>query len=305
MNATVCGMMGCVLLLGFLPACKASSANLETGSDDPAEDTRNEPLNGAGPAHVDKTLSTGRVRVYYGSTTPAACDAILIGVGTAMSTDGYEKLSTRLTSHGYVVAILDHNPGNLIKTDSKKYRNLAVEVKTKMIGWIPGSKCSSVAHWILGGHSAGGQAAQGAISKEATLADAIFSIDPYDATAVGNVNVPAMYWGFDVTTCFVDKNKAAKAAYDHSLGLRAFYRVAVDQAWGACGYAPRYFHCSFADNDCPGCTDCMDTPDSFYDDVGQSVHSFIHAAFYGTWSKNALTIASTTPLTLYTGNDQP
>ena len=157
----------------------------------------------------------------------------------------------------------------------------------------------------MGGHSAGGQAAQNAIANNAGLADAVFSIDPFDASVAANINVPAMYWGFDVTTCFVDKNKAAKEAYYRSNTLRAFYKVDSVYSWGPCGYSPKYFHCSFCDSHCPACTNCKLTPDYFFDDVGASVNKFITAVFYGTWSKSALSISSTTPLTLYTDSDQP
>lgn len=256
-------------------------------------------------AYVDKSISTGQVRVHYSSNSPTSCDAVLLGVGTAMSTSSYDKLSERLIAYGYVVAILDHAPGNLVKTDAIKFKNLANDVKSNLVSWISASNCGSITHWVMGGHSAGGQAAQNAIADNATLADAVFSIDPYDATAAGNVNVPAMYWGFDVTTCFVSKNKAAKAAYYRSNTLRAFYKVKKKYSWGPCGYSPKYFHCSFCDNHCPACTNCKSTPNHFFDDVANSVNKFINAAFYGSWSKSALTISGKTPLTLYTDNDQP
>ncbi|WP_101759904.1 hypothetical protein [Oceanicoccus sp. KOV_DT_Chl] len=255
--------------------------------------------------YIDKTISSGKVRIHYDSSSPTACDAVLLGVGTAMSPDGYDKLSDRLISYGYVVVILDHAPGNPFKTDATLYASLAQDVKTNLISWIPDSNCESISHWVLGGHSAGGQAAQEAISNDSTLADAVFSIDPFDSTTVGNVNVPAMYWGFDVTTCFVDKDKAAKAAYYRSNNLRAFYKVAKKYSWGPCGYSPKYFHCSFCDGHCPACTNCKRTPDHFFDDVGASVNKFITVVFYGSWSKSALTINATTPLTLYTDGDQP
>jgi len=256
-------------------------------------------------AYIDKSLSTGQVRVHYPSNSPTSCDAILLGVGTAMEAGSYDKLSNELIGYGYIVAIMDHAPGNLVKTDATKYANLANDIKTNLLGWISNTNCNSISHWVMGGHSAGGQAAQNAVSSMSTIADAVFSIDPYDISNAGSVNVPAMFWGFDVTTCFVDKNKAAKAAYYKSTGQRAFYKVKRKYSWGPCGYSPKYFHCSFCDSHCPACTNCKQTPDHFFVDVGNSVNKFIDAAFYGNWSKSALTISPTTPLTLYVDTDQP
>lgn len=256
-------------------------------------------------AYIDKDISSGKIRIHYPDNSPTQCDAILLGVGTAMSRSGYDKLSSRLNDHGYVVVIMDHAPGNLVKTDANRYVNLAEDIKANLINWIGASQCNSIAHWVMGGHSAGGQAAQNAVANTPDLADAIFSIDPYNAKNTDPVNVPAMYWGFDVTTCFVNKNDAAKEAYLRSQNLRAFYQVKKKYSWGPCGYSPKYFHCSFCDGHCPACTNCKTTPDHFFDDVGESVKRFIDAAFYGSWSKANLTINATTPLRLYVDNEQP
>jgi len=256
-------------------------------------------------ASFTKDLSAGKVKVHYPSPAPAACEAILLGVGTAMSREGYDNLASAISAYGYVVVIMDHAPGNMIKTDATKFRNLALAVRANLVGWLAGSGCSSISHWLMGGHSAGGQAAQNAVSSDPTLADAVFSIDPYNCSSTGNVVVPAMYWGFDVTTCFVTKEDAAEAAYYGSMGQRAFYRVDRVYSWGWCGYSPKYFHCSFADNHCPACTNCWYTPGYFFSDVARSVNKFINAAFYGTWSKSALSMSSSTPLDLFVDGDQP
>lgn len=255
--------------------------------------------------YVDYTLPTGQVRVHHSVATPANCNAILLGVGTAMSISSYDKLSDELIKYGYVAVIMDHAPGNMIKTDPAKYAALANDIKVNLSSWLSGSACSSITHWVMGGHSAGGQAAQNAIANSLTQADAIFSIDPYNVSNAGFVNVPALYWGFDVTTCFVDKNSAAKAAYLRSQNHRAFFRVAKKYSWGPCGYSPVYFHCSFCDDHCPACTNCMNTPQHFFVDVADSVNRFILATFNGTWSKAALTIPATTPLTLFVDGELP
>jgi len=255
--------------------------------------------------YFDKTTSLGQYRVYYKSPSPAACEAFVLGVGTAMSRDSYDNLAAAISSYGYVVVIMDHQPGSMTKTDAGKYKNCVVEIQNNMLGWLSGTGCTSIAHWILGGHSAGGQAAQNAVSGNPGLAEAIFSIDPYNCSGAGAVNVPALYWGFNVTTCFVTKEDAARAAYYGSASERAFYRVASVYSWGPCGYSPKYFHCSFTDSDCPACTNCMYTPSAFYTDVAKSVNKFINAAFYGTWSKANVTVSTSTPTQLFVDSDAP
>jgi hypothetical protein len=256
-------------------------------------------------ASFTHTFSTGQVKVHYPNPAPSACEAILLGVGTAMSVEGYDNLANALVSYGYVVVIMDHAPGNMVKTDATKFRNLALDVRANLLGSIAGSGCTAISHWLMGGHSAGGQAAQNAVSADPSLADAIFSIDPYNCSNTGNVVVPAMYWGFDVTTCFVSKNDAARAAYYGSMGQRAFYRVDRKYSFNPCGFSPKWFHCSFADNHCPACTNCWWTPSHFFSDVALSVNKFINAAFYGTWSKSNLAISVKTPLKLFVDGDQP
>lgn len=257
--------------------------------------------------YMDITVDAGQVRVVYKNPSPATCEAILLGVGTMMSRSDYDNLANQLANtYGYVVVIMDHNPGNMIKTDATLYRNLALAVQDNLLSWLSGTNCTAIAHWLLGGHSAGGQAAQNAVSADAGLADAIFSIDPYDCSSTGSVGVPALYWGFNVTTCFVTKEDAAEAAYYGSTGHRAFQRVARVYSWNPCGYSPLYFHCSFCDGHCPACTNCMLTPSYFFVDVAASVNKFINAEFYGTWSKANLTLSNpTTPVTLFVDSDQP
>jgi hypothetical protein len=260
------------------------------------------------PAHAsyrDIDASNGKVRVHYSNAAPNQCDVILLGVGTAMSADSYDKLAGQLNSYGYVVAIMDHAPGNMVKTDAGRYRNLALEIKSNLLNWISSSNCNGVAHWIMGGHSAGGQAAHNALSGDPGLANAVFSIDPFDISKSGNVSLPAFYWGFDVTTCFVTKDSAAKAAYYRSTNKRAMVRVKKKYSWGPCGYSPKYFHCSFCDSHCPGCTNCTYTPDHFYVDVAASADRFIQALFYGTWSRSALSGSMTTPTDLFVDQDRP
>lgn len=253
-------------------------------------------------AYTDYSMSNGGVRVHLPTTSSASCDVVVLAVGTAMSTSSYDTLSGAITSYGYATVIIDHNVGGLTKTDATAYAALVAEVKANMPTWAAG-KCGGINHYVLGGHSAGGQAAHYAVAADNSLADALFSIDPYNISSAANINLPYMVWGFNVTTCFVTKADAAQAAYQKSTGKRAFYRVEATYSWGPCGYSPKYFHCSFCDGHCPACTNCQLTPASFFVDVAASVNAFIQSAFYTNWSKAALNISTTTPLTLFVDSD--
>lgn len=260
----------------------------------------------AAAAYTDRDPSSScSVRVHYPSPIPAAAEAFGLAVGTAMSRSDYDFLAAQLNAKGYIVAILDAQRGSLTKTDPAKFTTCVNLVKSQMPSWLAAAGFSRVAHWILGGHSAGGQAAHNAISSNPALADAIFSIDPYNLSGAGQVVGPALYWGFTTTTCFVGVNDAAKAGYYRTIGPRAMVKVDKKYSWGPCGYSPKYFHCSFCDGHCPGCTNCMTTPNSFFVDVANSVQKFVNAAFYTGWSKANLAVSMTTPAVLYVDGDQP
>lgn len=254
---------------------------------------------------LDKSLPEGNIRIHIPNQQESTCSAILLGVGTAMSVNGYDKLSNAINQHGHLVVILDHAPGKLVKTDPDRYAALATRVKDDLLSWIDDSTCNAVDHWIMGGHSAGGQAAQNAVANNSGLADGIFSIDPYNGKNTERVSVPAMYWGFNKTTCFVTANDAAKETYQRSDDRRAFYRVNTTYSWGPCGYSPKYFHCSFCDGHCPACTNCKTTPDHFFIDVANSVDRFIEHGFSSSWNKANMTFNSTTPYDLFIDHEQP
>ena len=262
-------------------------------------------LGSAQANYFDKNLGTGQVRVFYKSPSPANCEAFILAVGTAMSRDSYDNLANAMTAYGYVVVIMDHQPGSMTKTDATAFRNCTIEVQNNILGWLSGTGCTGIAHWILGGHSAGGQAAQNAVGGDLNLADAMFSIDPYNIEGASRIRSPGLYWGFNVTTCFVEKSDAAEAAYYYCDGPRAFFRVKKVYAWTWCGYSPKYYHCSFADGSCPACTNCAYTPSYFFTDIAKSVNKFVNAAFYGTWSKANVAVSTTTPTELFVDSDAP
>jgi len=258
-------------------------------------------------AAFDRSLSQGEARVTTPTSMPSQCTAVLLAVGTAMSNSDYDTLATKIAAYGYVVVVLDHQPGNLTKTDATKLRNLALAVKSSLPSWVAPGCGGGFNRYLLGGHSAGGQAAHNAMITDSSLAHAMFSIDPYDISGLGSITKPGLYWGFNATTCFVDVNGAGKASYNRTpSATRVFHRVNTSQGWEWCGYVPHYSHCSFANGGCPACSNCVSAPQSFYNDVAQSVNKFVNALASGNWAKSNLTlVGAQTPVTTFAGSDQP
>jgi len=260
----------------------------------------------ADAASVDKDPSSScSVRVHYPNPVPSGVNVFVLAVGTAMSRTAYDNLAEQLVAKNYVAVIMDHQKGNMTKTDAGKFTSCVKSVKAQIASWLNPAGFKSASHWILGGHSAGGQAAHYAIAATPSLADAIFSIDPYNLSSAPAVHGPALYWGFTGTTCFVTVSDAAKAAYLQTSGHRVEVKVGSVYSFNPCGYAPKYYHCSFTDASCPACTNCRFTPSYFFTDIANTVQKFVNAAFYSGWTRSALTVSTTTPVTFYVDGDQP
>ena len=101
--------------------------------------------------YFDKTTSSGQYRVFYKSPSPATCDAFVLGVGTAMSRDSYDNLAAAMSNYGYIVVVMDHQPGSMTKTDANKYKNCVIEVQNNILGWMSGTGCTAISYWILAG----------------------------------------------------------------------------------------------------------------------------------------------------------
>jgi hypothetical protein len=286
------------------------------GDTTPPEESDEDPSSSAAAVTgttVDISLPAGDVRVYRPATAPAACEAVLFGVGTGLTTTSYASLGSAINGQGHVFVVMDHAPGDTFdKADAARYAALVEDVKANLLGWLgAGSPCTGIAHWILGGHSASGQAAHAAVLVDPRLGHAVFSADPYDVSGLGTISLPGLYWGFTATSCFVDVNKAARAAYYRTPSPgRVLHKTNVTMTRAWCGYAPKYHHQSFidygADLGSLGCNSCVRTPSSFYADVADSLSKFITARFYGTWSKANLRVASgRTPAALHVDGDRP
>lgn len=244
-------------------------------------------------ATKDITTARQQYRVHIPGGTQS-CEAVMFNVGTGMSVGKYDKMATALANEGFIVAIVDPEKGSMTKLDEAKAAAAYVFAKENMVSWSDGA-CTSISKWIAGGHSAGGGSGYKAVARNHSLAHGIFSVDPFArGKPTDEVNLPSLYWGFDVTTCFVTKEDAAAAYYDKTTGgKRVFARVHKEYAWSSCGYSPKWFHCSIADDGCTGCTNCADTPDSFYTDVADSVRKFSNHFSTSSWSAEVLGMKST------------
>jgi len=225
-----------------------------------------------------KQNSAGRIEwsLHYPAASQTSCEVVLFSVGTGASVGGYDSMSKALTDQGFAVAIVDPERGSMTKLNVEKLRAAYSHVKEIFVGEA-GDKCQSVSKWIVGGHSAGGGTAHQIFARDPSMADAVFSVDPFArADIVGGVNLPSLFWGFDVTTCFVNRRDGAQGYYlATETEKRVFVRAQREMAWTLCGYSPRYFHCAIVDGGCTACTNCKATPDYFFDDVAKSVRVFV------------------------------
>ena len=104
-----------------------------------------------------------------------------------------------------------------------------------------------------GGHSASGAAAfYGSKLFDFPVAGFI-GLDPFPIQRREPLLIPALFWGFSVTTCGVSVQRAALAAYNQSMsGQRVMYqlqnshRKKVPSNESSCHYS----HCAFTDTGC-------------------------------------------------------
>lgn len=137
---------------------------------------------------------------------------------------------------------------------------------------------------IVGGHSSSGRAAFEATRQQLFefVPMAFFGLDPYQispTTADDSSNflsLPALYWGLRKTTCLVNVEKAAWAAYmltSAKSGGKVLYAIDND--------GNSITHCVFTDRGCGmGPFVVCPTRITFswlYESVARSLHSFINA----------------------------
>lgn len=241
----------------------------------------------------------GKIRYHYfddstGSivnTASRPCsDILMIGVGTAMKVQDYDNLAesivTKAETPSLVVVISDSNPGdiNFIKKNSTKYANLAKGIRDQLnSGIIP--VCTGQQdnlNFLIGGHSASGQAALGAVQKGLYdfVPDGFVGLDPYEIDKrtmnFGSpLQLPTLSWGFDRTTCLVQVQKAARGAYKLSSPDVGRVLYLIDNEHNS------MTHCSFTDSGCGvGFVEVCPTNHKFewvYESVAESINLFVNA----------------------------
>lgn len=286
-----------VLLSSLLFACGNSARVAEKASE--------------GSSSAGSTLiknDKGYFKVYWPAPTSGSCSAVLFSVGTAMGQHEYPQIAEALTARGILVGIVDPQPGSMTKLDVDKLTAAFTEAKANLLQWSGGA-CGSVNTWLMGGHSAGGGTAHKVFEANAGMTDAVFSVDPFAKGDLGgNIQLPGLYWGFSKSSCFVDPKDSSEAGYVRSQsGKRVLAKVTVTKKFTMCGSEPDYFHCSISDGCGIACGNCgRGTPDSFYEDVAESVKTFAGIVRYGRWgSLSDVAVTSATPVTWFMGDEMP
>ena len=227
----------------------------------------------------------GRIRFHYDEVVSSCNYLLLLGVGTFMSVSDYDNLSRALTyDQNLVVAVIDHNVQNLEKTSSTKFASLVHEIIFQISSLIP--ICTrGQAKLLIGGHSASGEAAmnawhEGLLSALPRETIGFIGLDPYEIsnkTMPDNIimSLPGLYWGFTTTTCLVEVQKAARAAYNKTVkDARVLYVIHNEK------HDSQTSHCVFTDKGCGfiplGCgTTSSASVNSVYGMVAESVQLFL------------------------------
>jgi len=253
---------------------------------------------------VKKSFDKNEYMVYFPENQQESCHAIVFGVGTFMSCDQYSVMSEALVQKGFAVVIMDAEKGSMSKLNFRKSKTAIEFAKENLQSWAP--TCTRINKWILGGHSAGGGTAHAVAGSIPSIADAMFQMDPFDIGLNGNnavVTIPSLIWGFDFTSCFVTKEKAAAKAFEYTSSDRSvFVRVKEVKIKGCLFSSPKFLHCSVADAGCTGCTNCNDTPPEFYRDVANTVEQFVLDAFARSWKPEVMNLKVDVPVERFDGS---
>uniref|UniRef100_A0A7R9WMF4 Chlorophyllase n=1 Tax=Craspedostauros australis TaxID=1486917 RepID=A0A7R9WMF4_9STRA len=259
------------------------------------------------------------------SGTESCCDnVVFINVGTAMGVTSYQLLSQKIVeedpNQSTVAIMIDNNAGflKIVKTSSVDYIHLTNLISSDITGILPECCLSQPKNgYLLGGHSAGGQAAVDAISElagpgphdeefEFTVAGYL-GLSSYDvAKNPTDINVPSMSWDFDMMTCFVGPNHSGIPAYEGSeTDNRILYEVHLEGLETASG-----MHCAFTDDGCFTALVCGLNADQrpwIHQAVGESVNKlFTHVVGQPSFSKSDMELSSTgLPTTLFVNQESP
>ena len=235
--------------------------------------------------------SSGRLRYFYDDEVANPCEhLVLLGVGTTMSTSDYDVLSTELVTNEPIVAIIvDQNPFWFVKTNANRFASFTNAIVEQLDQIVP--VCQNrppPKQIVIGGHSAGGQAAWNSIPRLSYQPTGFLGLDPFrlDPNDDSNMNLPGLFWGFTETSCQVTAGQAAKAGYQASTeDGRVFYQINNSDG-SAAG------HCSFTDGGCFGPV-CPAAASSSWvrESVAEGTQRFLKALGEGEWKKESFALA--------------
>lgn len=241
---------------------------------------------------ITENKNLGRIRVHYlnetvdtsdSSSSRSCSDILMIGVGAAMKVENYDNLATSIVtkagSSSLIFIISDANPGGIVKLDADKYATLANGLRGQLSsGIVPMCTKTKDPNFIVGGHSASGQATLEAVQKGLLdfVPDGFVGLDPFEiSTRTMDLHsplpFPTMNWGFEKTTCGVQLDKAARGAYNLSSPDEGRVLYLIDNEDND------MTHCVFTDK---GCFFICPTNQKFnwvYESVAESVQSFLNA----------------------------
>jgi hypothetical protein len=213
---------------------------------------------------------SGEIRFHFDDSVQNGCKTvIMMGVGTAMSVGNYDKVANKIVRNSSIVFIMtDHNPpfsswlpAPIKMCQGEKYARLAELISERLSNLIHVCReTENSPRYFIGGHSASGQSAVGALKyfKSHFYPYGFIGLDPYDrlpefipiqpcpfdfSTEYKSLPV-TLNIGFERETCGVDPTKSAARAYEES---NATSRVLMKIKNPA---STSINHCSFTDNGC-------------------------------------------------------
>lgn len=198
-----------------------------------------------GPLQLDE----GAFTYYYDDSIVHPCQTVFFfGVGTAMQTTDYSKLSQDIVEdQSILVVVIDDYPNRIRKQDPLRYAKLVNFLFLNMDTHIPMCKDNMQRDIVIGGHSASGQAAISALGMLDFVPIGFVGFAPFQVPADRRIDIPALFWGFSRSSCSVDASKAAELGYAISNKKhRVFYQIQTNNFNTITG-GP---HCVFADSGC-------------------------------------------------------
>jgi hypothetical protein len=188
-------------------------------------------------------------KYFYDKYVPDVCETIFIfGVGTDMNVHDYNELGRTISVGNRIVTLVsDSTSGLPMKLRShpwKRYYHTIVKIiKDKNL--IPVCANTTDPNILFGGHSASAQGILNALPKLKPQPDGLIFLSPFKIIKSMKIDksIPTLNWGFEDTTCKVDVNAEAKAAYElTSPDHRVLYKINNTNT--------TIKHCSFTDAGC-------------------------------------------------------